>query len=136
VGVTDRLLVDIDADGRASVSVWREGELPDRVGEPVDVVWPLDAEALEDLRWYLEDYLRAPFGVYEQRGPEVAQRLPGWGEAVFAAVFGGGPARDAYVRLRAGAVRDPEVVLSRAGWGCRGSCCEIRLGRRRWRWMG
>ena len=28
-------------------------------------------------------------------------RLAGWGEAVFAAVFGSGPARDAYQRMRA-----------------------------------
>ena len=25
------------------------------------MAWPLDTDALEDLRWYLEDYLRAPF---------------------------------------------------------------------------
>ena len=59
------------------------------------------ADALEELRWYLEDYLRAPFGVYEDRGPEVAARLASWGQAVFGAVFGPGPARDAYQRMRA-----------------------------------
>ena len=48
-------------------------------------------EALEDLRWYLEDYLRAPFGVWEDRGPRVEARLAGWGEAVFTSVFGSGP---------------------------------------------
>jgi hypothetical protein len=50
---------------------------------------------------HLEDYLRAPFGVYESRGPEIAGRLPKWGQAVFEAVFGPGPARDAYQRMRA-----------------------------------
>ena len=102
-GVTDRLLVDVGVDGRVSVSTWRDGELPDApVGEPAELDWPLDGDALEELRWYLEDYLRAPFGVYEERGPQVAARLPGWGEAIFAALFGvGGPARDALVRLRA-----------------------------------
>lgn len=101
--VTDRLLVDVDADGRVSVSTWLDGELPGGpVGEPTELVWPLDGDALEDLRWYLEDYLRAPFGVYEDRGSRVEARLPGWGEAIFAAVFGAaGPARDALVRLRA-----------------------------------
>ena len=100
--VTDRLLVDVGTDGRVSVSIWLDGELPGApVGEPVDLVWPLDADVLEDLRWYLEDYLRAPFGVYGERGPQVEANLKSWGEAIFAALFGdSGPARDAFVKLR------------------------------------
>ena len=98
----DRLLVDLGADGRVSVVPWREGEFPAGVaGEAQEVTWPLDADALEELRWYLEDYLRAPFGVYESRGPQAAGRLEAWGEAVFGAVFGGGGARDAYKEARA-----------------------------------
>ena len=100
--MVDRLFVDLTADGRVSVGTWLEGELPGgAAGEPGALAWPLDAEALEELRWYLEDYLRAPFGVYEDRGPEVAARLASWGQAVFGAVFGPGPARDAYQRMRA-----------------------------------
>jgi hypothetical protein len=54
--VTDRLLIDVDADGRVSVSTWLDGELPgEPVGEPTRLVWPLDADGLEELRWYLED---------------------------------------------------------------------------------
>lgn len=52
--VPDRLLVDIDRDGRAQVSAWLEGELPAPVGDPVELEWPLTADELEDLRWYLE----------------------------------------------------------------------------------
>ena len=48
---------------------------------------PLDDEALERLRWYLEDYLRAPYGVYEDRGRAVAEGLAGWGEALFDSAF-------------------------------------------------
>ncbi len=116
--MTDRLLVDLGADGRMSVSTWLDGELPNPVGEPVRVVWPLDADALEDLRWYLEDYLRAPFGVYGERGPRVAAQLTAWGQAVFAAVFGAGPARDAYVRMRSRAGGGLEIVFRSAvpGW--------------------
>jgi tetratricopeptide (TPR) repeat protein len=100
--VTDRLLVDVSSDGRVSVSIWLTGELPDVAGGPVDLVWPLDADALEELRWYLEDYLRAPYGVYGERGEQVAARLAGWGQAIFEPVFGrAGAARDAYVRIRA-----------------------------------
>ena len=100
--MADRLFVDLTADGRVSVGTWLEGELPGgAAGEPGALAWPLDADGLEELRWYLEDYLRAPFGVYEDRGPGVAARLPSWGQAVFGAVFGPGPARDAYQRMRA-----------------------------------
>ncbi|HEV3295337.1 MAG TPA: CHAT domain-containing protein, partial [Streptosporangiaceae bacterium] len=98
--MADRLLVELGADGQVAVGSWLEGDLPG-LGESCGLMWPLDGDALEDLRWYLEDYLRAPFGVYGERGPRVQARLAGWGEAVFAAVFGGGPARDAYVRMRA-----------------------------------
>ena len=74
--MADRLLVDLDGDGRVSVGTWLDGELP-ATGEPCELAWPLDDEALEDLRWYLEDYLRAPFGVWEDRGPRVEPRCPG-----------------------------------------------------------
>ena len=100
-GVADRLFVDLTADGCVSVSIWPDGHTPGGPPEePTGLVWPLDAGALEDLRWYLEDYLRLPFGAYESRGPGVAAQLAPWGEAVFAAVFGAGPARTAYQRIR------------------------------------
>ena len=114
-GVADRLFVDLSADGRVSVGTWLEGELPGgAAGEPCPLDWPLDAGALEELRWYLEDYLRAPFGVYEDQGPGIAARLPAWGEAVFGAVFGAGPARDAYQRMRARPAGVQVVVRSGA----------------------
>ena len=39
--------------------------------------------------------------MYQDWGPGVAARLASWGQAVFGAVFGPGPARDAYQRMRA-----------------------------------
>jgi hypothetical protein len=63
--------------------------LPEEVSR-APLAWPLDAEALEDLRWYLEDYLPAPFGMWENRGPTVRAKLTGWA----------GPGRDAYQRAR------------------------------------
>ncbi len=117
--MTDRLLVDVGADGQVSVSAWPDGDaFPSPAGEPFELVWPLDTDASEDLRWYLEDYVRAPFGVYEERGPRVAGQLTAWGQAVFAAVFGAGPARDAYVRMRSRAGAGVEIVFrsSAPGW--------------------
>src|ERR1700709_766344 len=112
----DRLLVDVDATGRVSVSTWLDGQSPSAVNDPVELARPLDAGELEDLRWYLEDYLRAPFGVYEEQGSQVASRLPAGGQAIFTALFGSGLARNAYVTLRARATARgcAEIVLRSA----------------------
>ena len=86
-GVVDRLIVDLYPDGRAMVSAWPEGDdLPDP-GPAFDLAWPVDADALADLRWYLEDYLAAPFEVYGERGPQFEARLAEWGAPVFGALF-------------------------------------------------
>src|SRR5262249_60785161 len=89
------------------------------------VEWPLDEAALEELRWYLEDYLRAPFGVWEDRGPQIQARLAGGGKAVFASVFGSGSARDAYQRARD---RDLELVFRSASPGLLGLPWELMRG--------
>ncbi|MFJ7219387.1 tetratricopeptide repeat protein [Amycolatopsis sp. NPDC098790] len=116
VTMANRLVVDLDVNGRVAVSTWLEGELPSAATESAEFRWPLDADDSEDLRWYLEDYLRAPFGVYEDRGSQVADRLPEWGEAMFSALFGTGPARDAYFAVRSRAVRPGamEIILRSA----------------------
>jgi hypothetical protein len=66
--VPDRLVVDLGTDGQAAVVWWREGEIPEEVSRR-PLAWPLDGDALEDLRWYLEDYLLAPYGVWQEQGP-------------------------------------------------------------------
>jgi tetratricopeptide (TPR) repeat protein len=99
--MTDRLIIDLGTDNRFSVSTWLDGELPSAKTQGV-LSWPLSADALQDLRWYLEDYLGAPFGVYEDRGSKVAARIGDWGQAVFAGLFGTGAARDAYQRAVTG----------------------------------
>ena len=106
--MTDRLVVDLGADGVIRVGTVLDEGLPSS-GEAAALSWPLDGDVLEDLRWYLEDYLIAPYGVYEDRGARIAGELDGWGRAVFRAVFGSGSARDAYVSMRAHG--DVELVL-------------------------
>ena len=74
-------------------------------GQPFSFAWPLTSTHLDDLRWYLEEYLSAPFAVYEDKGRSVRRLLVEWGEALFAAVFGPGTAgHDAYVQACAGKV--------------------------------
>ena len=111
--VPDRLVVDLDGDGQAEVLSWPDNGLPELMSR-APVAWPLDGEALEDLRWYLENYLLAPFGVWEDRGPAVAGKLAGWGDEVFGSMFGSGPARDAYQRARD---RGLEIVFRSADPG-------------------
>ena len=103
-GLPDRLLLDLDVDGQSAdshvtVLSWPDGGLPEKVSR-APLSWPLSETDLEDLRWYLEDYLLAPFGVWEDRGPAVQEKLAKWGDQVFGSVFGAGPARDAYQRAR------------------------------------
>jgi CHAT domain len=101
--------------------VWPDGGLPEQVSR-APFGWPLDGGALEDLRWYLEDYLLAPFGVWEDRGPAVQGQLAEWGEQVFGSVFGSGPARFAYERARD---RGLEVVFRSADAGLLGLPWEL-----------
>ncbi|HEX7291993.1 MAG TPA: tetratricopeptide repeat protein [Conexibacter sp.] len=107
--MADRLVVDL-SEGQVSVSRQLDGEYP-RPAEAAGFERPLGDEALEDLRWYLEEYLQIPFGVYGERGPQVAAQLDGWGEAMFAALFGDGAGRDAYRQLRERARPGSEIVL-------------------------
>lgn len=98
----DRLVVDLAADGHVRVEVQLEGDVVGSpAGEPVPWSVPFFEGDLDQLRWYLEDYLQAPFGVYEAQGPSVAARLADWGERLFSSVFGSGAGRDAYLRVRA-----------------------------------
>src|SRR5262249_788004 len=98
-GMAERLLVSLGADGHAAVLSWPDGEGP-QGGARAPLAWPVDAQAVEDLGWYLEDYLRAPFGVWGDRGPAVRGKLATWGDQVFGSVFGSGSARFVFERAR------------------------------------
>ncbi|HCT77522.1 MAG TPA: hypothetical protein DGG94_13045 [Micromonosporaceae bacterium] len=115
--MADRLLVDFGTDGRVLAQIWPDGGDPQIVGEPIEVVWPLDETATEELRWYLEDYLRAPYGAFAERGEAIAAGLRDWGRMVFAALFEQAPVRDALDALKVTSSRI-EVVLraANAGW--------------------
>jgi hypothetical protein len=95
--VTPRLIVQ-ESGGELEFR-FATGEIDDRrfPGEQAFSP-PLTTEELEDLRWYVEDYLRAPYAVWEDRGQAVADRLDGYGHKLFDSLFGlGKPGRDAFV---------------------------------------
>ena len=106
-----RLIIQ-EQNGRIEVWFQAWGQLiATPVGEPCEFESPLTAEQQDDLCWYLEDYLAAPFAVYEERGQKIQSQLPGWGEALFALLFGPRqPARDAYLQVRDSG--STELVLS------------------------
>jgi hypothetical protein len=67
-----RLKVEELSDGRVAVLLQRSGQMYfEPAGDPVPFSSPLGDAEREDLRWYLEDYLIAPFAVYEERGRNV-----------------------------------------------------------------
>jgi hypothetical protein len=106
---TNRLILEDLPDSRVQVSFRRAGQDFDEKSEPVPFATPFTPEGREDLRWYLEDYLKAPYAVYEQRGQAIQAKLDIWGRALFDALFGlGKPGRDAYVKSREGTC---ELVL-------------------------
>lgn len=90
-----------EADGQVQVLLHRDGHLlPEPSGPSLPFELPLSPEEREDLRWYLEDYLGAPYAVYEDRGSTIARTIPLWGERLFGAVFGPGKGQKAYIQAR------------------------------------
>ena len=110
----NRLIVEELSDGLVRMGFRRAGqEFDDVAGEPIPFASPFGKQELEDLRWYLEDYLTAPFAVYEDRGQAVRVKLAQWGQALFEGLFGAGkPGRDAYLKSREAACE--LVFLSRS----------------------
>src|SRR6266446_4421472 len=112
--MTHRLIVEELSDGRVAVALQRSGQsFPEAAGDPVIFNSPFGAAEREDIRWYLEDYLIAPYAVYEERGRTIEGRLPEWGKALFESVFGTGkPGHDAYLKSREGQAE--LVIMSRS----------------------
>jgi len=60
----------------------------DRDSGTLDFHAPLDASALDDIRWYFEVYAsRYATDVDDERAARIAANLPTWGEKLFEAVF-------------------------------------------------
>jgi tetratricopeptide (TPR) repeat protein len=116
--MVNRLIIDVDDGGSVTVRTWLgDDAIGPAVSSPAPLSWPMDDSAIEELRWYLEDYLRAPYAVYEQHGRQVESRLPQWGEAAFAAVFRTPELLSAYRQVTADPAAARVVVRSSApGW--------------------
>ena len=82
-------------NGTPQFSVVRSGDMKRTLPVPLPppASFPVqghgDKQLLPALRWYLEDYLQAPFGAYRQSAQAVAETLEAWGTAVFNRLFVG-----------------------------------------------
>ncbi len=78
---------------------------------------------MEELRWYLEDFLKYPFDPWTDRADQVLRGLKAWGEQTFEALFGnlsGGAlfhaaTAEAYASLTLQIASDSPGVLSWPG---------------------
>jgi hypothetical protein len=83
------------------ISFQRENDSDWESTEPVEFVPPLGDTDKDELRWYLEEYLIAPFGLYEQRGLKIRDQIRPWGEALFRSIFGvDKPGHAVYIKAR------------------------------------
>ncbi len=66
---------------------WQRGQSAPRFADAVTFEHPFDKQALIDLRWYLEEYLRFPYGIFPDNAAKIEQKLQAWGEQLFNLVF-------------------------------------------------
>ncbi|HEY9692001.1 MAG TPA: CHAT domain-containing protein [Oculatellaceae cyanobacterium] len=83
----NRLLVNHEND--AIQLFWYRGQTAPRSAPPVAFEHPFDTEVLDDLRWYLEDYLGFPYGLEPEKAKKIEQKFETWGQELFELVFRG-----------------------------------------------
>jgi tetratricopeptide (TPR) repeat protein len=81
----NRLLVNHEQD---SIQLsWQTGQAAPRFAPAVPFEHPFDTQALAELRWYLEEYLRYPYGIEPERAANTEQKFQVWGQQLFDLVF-------------------------------------------------
>ncbi|MEG3863507.1 tetratricopeptide repeat protein [Microcoleus sp. herbarium12] len=79
------LRINHDAD---SIQLfWQRGHSAPRFAPSVAFEHPFDSKALADLRWYLEEYLRFPYGLEPENAKKIELKLQAWGQQLFELVF-------------------------------------------------
>ncbi|WP_049559031.1 tetratricopeptide repeat protein [Limnoraphis robusta] len=66
---------------------WQYRQIAAQVAPSVPFDYPFEPETLEKLRWYLEDYLRYPYGIYPEEAVNIEQQFQVWGEKLFELTF-------------------------------------------------
>ncbi|WP_334855475.1 tetratricopeptide repeat protein, partial [Nostoc sp.] len=66
---------------------WQRGYESPRFASEVAFQQPFDKENAAELRWYLEDYLKFPYGIFPDNAVKIEQKLQHWGQQLFELVF-------------------------------------------------
>ncbi|HBE59112.1 MAG TPA: hypothetical protein DEA78_25765, partial [Cyanobacteria bacterium UBA11159] len=77
----------INHEGDSIQLFWQQGKANPRHAPAVTFTHPFDKQALADLRWYLEEYLRFPYGLADDTAAKIEEKLQNWGEELFELVF-------------------------------------------------
>jgi tetratricopeptide (TPR) repeat protein len=77
----------INHEGDSIQLSWQRGQANPRPAPSVMFTHPFDEQALADLRWYLEEYLRFPYGLAHDNAAKIEQKFQDWGEQLFELVF-------------------------------------------------
>jgi len=66
---------------------WLRGQAAPRSAPPVFLEHPFDENVMAELRWYLEEYLRFPYGLEPEKAKKTEQKFQDWGQQLFELVF-------------------------------------------------
>ena len=77
----------INHDGDFIQLSWQRGRAASRNAPSVTFAHPFDSKVLDKLRWYLEEYLRFPYGLEPENAQRIEQQLQAWGQQLFELVF-------------------------------------------------
>ena len=81
----NRLLINHEQD---SIQLsWQTGQAAPRFAPAISFERPFDTQVLAELRWYLEQYLRYPYGIEPERAAKIEQKFRDWGQQLFTLVF-------------------------------------------------
>jgi hypothetical protein len=77
----------INHEGDSIQLSWQRGHSNPRPAPSVTFTHPFDEQAFTNLRWYLEEYLRFPYGLAPDNAAKIEQKFQDWGEQLFELIF-------------------------------------------------
>ncbi|MGB3515826.1 MAG: tetratricopeptide repeat protein [Elainellaceae cyanobacterium] len=66
---------------------WLRGQAAPRSAPQVLLEHPFNEKVIAELRWYLEEYLRFPYGLEPEKAKKTEQKFQDWGQQLFELVF-------------------------------------------------
>ncbi len=66
---------------------WQRGNAIPRFAPPTPFIHPFDEKILEELCWYLEEYLQFPYGIEPQKAKQIENKFQDLGQKLYELVF-------------------------------------------------